>query len=148
MKIPTHNFNRLAPPPAAKKPKENKPTPFSLCLTFEERAQLEHDAADMALGAYICERLLGEDAAPRKTRGKAPVKDYEALGRVLGALGSSRLSSNLNQLAKVVNTGSLPVTPETEAELREACAAVLVMREELLMALGRGVYRDEPGSEP
>jgi len=149
MKIPTHNFNRLAPPSAAtKKPKEAKPTPFSLRLTFEERAQLEQDAADMSLGAYIRERLFGEDAAPRKTRGKAPVKDYEALGRVLAALGSSRLSSNLNQLAKAVNTGSLPVTPETEAELREACAAVLVMREELLMALGRGTYRDEHGCEP
>ena len=99
MKIPTHNFNRLAPPSTAKKPKETKLTPFSLRLTFEERAQLEQDAADMALGAYIRERLFGEDVAPRKTRGKAPVKDYEALGRVLGALGSSRLSSNLNQLA-------------------------------------------------
>ena len=54
----------------------------------------------------------------------------------------------MNLLAKAVNTGSLPVTPETEAELREACAAVLVMREELLMALGRGIYRDEPGSKP
>lgn len=148
MKIPTHNFNRLAPPLAAKKAKENKPTPFSLRLTFEERAQLEQDAADMSLGAYIRERLFGEDAAPRKTRSKTPVKDYEALGRVLASLGSSRLSSNLNQLVKAVNTGSLPVTPETEAELREACAAVLVMREELLMALGRGIYRDEPGSAP
>lgn len=40
------------------------------------------------------------------------------------------------------------MTPETAAELREACAVVLVMREELVMALGRGVYRIEPGSEP
>ncbi|MCF8466224.1 MAG: hypothetical protein K9G33_02380, partial [Sneathiella sp.] len=85
----------------------------------------------------------GDDVAQRKTRGKFPVKDHEALGRVLGALGSSRLSSNLNQLAKAANTGSLPVTPDTEAELREACAAVLVMREELLMALGHS-----PGREP
>jgi hypothetical protein len=29
-----------------------KPSPFSLCLTFEARAALEQDAADMPLGAY------------------------------------------------------------------------------------------------
>jgi len=137
----SHEFSGLAATQKTKKPNEQKkPTPFSLRLSFEERARLERDAAGMSLGAYIRERLFGEDAAPRKTRGKFPVKDHEALGRVLAALGSSRLSSNLNQLAKAVNTGSLPVTPETEEDLREACAAVLVMREELLNALGR-----EPG---
>lgn len=35
-------------------------------------------------------------------------------------MGRSRLSSNLNQLAYAVNIGSLPVTPETEAELLAA----------------------------
>ena len=47
--------------------------PFSLRLTFEERAKLERDAAGMALGAYIRSRLLDpETVAPRK-RGKFPV---------------------------------------------------------------------------
>jgi hypothetical protein len=67
-----------------------KPTPFSLRLSFDERARLEQDASGMALGAYIRERLFGDDAAPRKTRGHFPVKDYAALGRVLAALGSPR----------------------------------------------------------
>ena len=31
--------------------------PFSLRLTFEERAKLERDAAGMALGAYMRSRL-------------------------------------------------------------------------------------------
>lgn len=112
------------------------PPPFSLRLTFEERSKLERDAAGMALGAYIRERVLGEDAAPRKTRGKFPVKDHEALGRVLGQLGTSHLSNNVNQLAKAVNTGSLSVSPEIERDLQEACAAIRVMREELVRALG------------
>ena len=90
----------------------------------------------MALGAYIRDRLFGDDAAPRQTRGRFPVKDYAALGRVLAALGQSRLSNNLNQLAKAVNTGSLPVTPETEADLRQACKDVQAMRRDLLIALG------------
>ena len=134
------DFNNLAPDEAEKEKKY--PPPFSLRLTYEERARLEAEAGDQPLGAYIRERLLGEDAAPRKRRGNSPVKDKEALGRVMGALGASRLSSNLNQLAKAVNSGSLPVTPETEAELEEACRDVAAMRTDLLRALGKS-----PGTE-
>ena len=57
-------------------------------------------------------------------------------GRVLAALGQSRIASNLNQLAKAVNIGVLPVTPETEADMSEACAAVSAMRADLMRALG------------
>lgn len=114
--------------------------PFSLRLTFEERAKLEKQAAGMPLGAYIRKQVFGKDATPRKTRGKHPVKDHVALGRVLGALGQSRLSNNVNQLARAVNTGSLPVTPDTEQSIIEACEAIEEIRIELLKALG-----SEPG---
>ena len=40
------------------------PNPFSLRLTFDERATLEQDATGMALGAYVRERLFGDDVAP------------------------------------------------------------------------------------
>ncbi len=112
------------------------PPPFSLRLTFEERVQLDRAATGMSLGAYIRQQILGENAAPRKTRGKFPVKDHEALARVLGQLGTSHLSNNLNQLAKAANTGSLPVTPDVENELKAACSEIRSMREELLRALG------------
>ena len=112
------------------------PSPFSLRLTFEERAKLEQDAAGLSLGAYVRQRLFGKDVSPRHTRGKFPVKDHEALGRVLAALGASRISSNLNQLARAAHTGSLPITPETEEDLAEACAAIVAIREDLLRALG------------
>lgn len=46
-----------------------KPKPFSLRLSFDERARLEQDASGMALGAYIRERLFGENVAPRQTHG-------------------------------------------------------------------------------
>ncbi len=55
---------------------------------------------------------------------------------MLGALGRSRLSSNLNQLAKAVHSGSLPVTPETKQAILDACAAVQSMSGELIKALG------------
>jgi hypothetical protein len=51
-------------------------------------------------------------------------------------LGESRLANNLNQLAKSANTGSLPVTPETEKALREASAEIHQMRAMLMRALG------------
>ena len=111
-----HEFQRHA-----EKAEPKYPPPFSLRLTHEERARLLADAGRKPLSAYIRERLLGENDAPRKRQNNSPIKDHEALGRVLGALGRSRLASNLNQLAKAVNTGSLPVTPETEANLKEAC---------------------------
>lgn len=138
MTSPHHDFNKAA---SAKAPKY--PPPFSLRLTFEERARLERDAAGMSLGAYIRSRLFGVDVPPRRTRGKFPVKDQAALAKVLALLGASRLSQNLNQLARAVNIGALPVTPETDAELRDACRAVTEMRDELLRALGK-----MPGGAP
>ncbi|MFA5989412.1 MAG: plasmid mobilization relaxosome protein MobC [Sphingomonas sp.] len=109
--------------------------PFSLRLTFEERAKLERDAAGMALGAYIRSRLLDpETVAPRK-RGKFPVKDHQALAQLLGLLGQSRLANNVNQLARAANSGSLAVTPDTEEALMSATADINHMRQLLIQAL-------------
>lgn len=116
---------------------KKRDAPFSLRLTFEERAALEAAAGDMPLGAYIKAVLFGQDLQQVRQRSKRPVKDHEALGRVLAALGQSRLSNNLNQLARAVNTGTLPVHPETEADLRSACDDVAVLRALLLEALGK-----------
>lgn len=112
------------------------PAPFSLRLSAEERAQLELAAGGQPLGAFIRERLLGGDLVPRRTRGRYPVKDHVALAQVLGALGASRLANNLNQLAKAAHMGALPVSPDVEEELKEACAAVREIRARLLTALG------------
>lgn len=115
----------------------NRPsTPFSLRLTFEERAKLEQAAGDQTLSEYIRGRVFDQERRQPRRRRKAPVKDQQALGRVLGMLGEARLANNLNQLARAANTGSLPVTPDTERALRRACADVREMRNELIKALG------------
>ncbi len=121
--------------------KRPRTPPFSLRLSFEERARLEQEAADMALGAYIRARVFDDSRPPRRSRGKRPVKDYQELARLAAALGNSRLSSNVNQLARAVNSGSLPVTPETELALLEACADIAWMRIALMKALG--LYEDD-----
>jgi len=129
--ISRHDFNDLA-----KGERKKREAPFSLRLTFEERAKLEEAANGVPLGAYIKAVLFSQDLSKVRRRNTNPVTDHESLGRVLAALGGSRLSNNLNQLARAVNTGTLPVHPEIESELREACADIAAMRDELLRALG------------
>ncbi|WP_134682197.1 hypothetical protein [Paracoccus ravus] len=123
-----HNFNPIA--------KGKTPPPFSLRLSFEERAKLEEAANGVPLGAYIKAKLFEGDLPKVRRRGAKPLADHQALARVLAALGGSRLSQNLNQLARAVNTGTLPVHPETEEEIKQACQEVMAIRAELLRALG------------
>lgn len=131
-----------SPPPPEKphrKPEEREKSrhgaPFSLRLTKEERQALDALADGMPLGAWIKDALLARDIRPR-TRGRRPVKDREALAKLLGLLGQSRLSQNINQLAKAVHTGSLPVNADVHRALLEACAGIRAMRDALLSALG------------
>lgn len=103
--------------------------PLSVRFTEAEKAILRQRAGGGPLSAFIRAAALGSVPAGRT----APGRDRDALARLLGALGQSRVANNLNQLAKAANLGSLPVTPETEGDLRRACAE---MRQLLLEALG------------
>ena len=132
MTISRHNFNEIASKPAKK-----REAPFSLRLSFEEKAALKEMAGDVPLGAYI-KAVLFDEARSSVQRSKGAVRDDQAVGRALGQLGKSRLSQNLNQLAKSANMGALPVTPETESELKEACRAIQEMRDALMAALSDG----------
>ncbi len=114
---------------------KKRPAPFSLRLTFEQRAKLEAAAGGMSLASYIHDKLFGADSPASRRRGVNPVKDQQALSQVLGKLGQSGLSSNLNQLAKAANSGSLPVTPDTEAALIAAAAEIGEIRRLLIDAL-------------
>ncbi|MEW7986735.1 MAG: hypothetical protein AB2799_13160 [Candidatus Thiodiazotropha sp.] len=128
----------MSTPPTISNKNKKIASPFSLRLTFEERSALEKEAGSKPLGTYIRAQLFEGREAPRKvrTRTRKPLQDDRALARVLGELGKARLANNLNQLAKAVNTGSLPVTPDTEKAINEACRAVQDMRRQLMQALG------------
>ncbi|MEL6297324.1 MAG: hypothetical protein AAFQ45_02020 [Pseudomonadota bacterium] len=129
--------------------KDKKQTkPFSLRLTFDERAELDKAAAGMPVGEYIRERLFDGAEAPRRTRGKFPVQDHKELAQVLALLGQSRRASNMNQLAKAANSGSLPVTPDVEAELKRACEEIREIRAHLLKALGLQTASASPRAKP
>lgn len=120
--------------------------PFSMRLTRAQRRKLDADSAPLTAGEYVRSRLF-DNPTPLKRTSRRPVQDEQALVRVLGALGRSRLSSNLNQLAKAVHSGSLPVTPETEQAILEACSAVQNMSAELVKALGLPPERENPPSK-
>ncbi|MDF0665675.1 MAG: hypothetical protein P0119_06315 [Nitrospira sp.] len=61
------------------------PPPFSLRLTFEERARLEREAGDMPLGTYIRFKLSDKPASDRPTRkATRPAKDHQVPASVLG----------------------------------------------------------------
>jgi len=121
--------------PAAK-PKKKRPAPFCLRLSVEDRARLAMEAAGAPLGAYIKAKVLGDTQPIRTRRTGLAVEDRKALAQVLALLGRSHLASNLNQLARAVNIGTLPMTPETEAELFAALHDVRDLRRLLLAALG------------
>ena len=110
--------------------------PFSMRLTRAQRRKLGEDAGEQTVGEYVRSCLFENRTPLKRTFRRRPVQDEQALTKVLGALGRSRLSSNLNQLAKAVHSGSLPITPETEKAILEACAAIQSMNGELVKALG------------
>jgi hypothetical protein len=116
--------------------------PTSVRFSREERQRLEAEAGSLSVSSYIRHRLF-ETPTPRRAY-RRPVQDDKALGEVLGALGQSRIGSNLNQLAKAVHSGSLPVTPETEAAILAACASVQQMSGQLVKALGLPEEKDTP----
>ena len=121
-----------APSPAQK---TKQTYPFSIRLTNQQRRRLEKDAKGRPLGVHM-RSLVFEDDGSLRSRNARPVADAEALAKALGMLGQSRISSNLNQLAKAANTGVLPVTPEVCREVIQACEYVSELRLLLIRALG------------
>lgn len=108
--------------------------PFSIRLTPAERESLEVRAGGQPLGTYVRSVLLGDGAKKRRATRK-PHLDDQKVSALLAGLGQSRLSSNLNQLAKSANMGTLDVDEDVRLQLQQACAAVVAMREALLIAL-------------
>ncbi len=110
--------------------------PVSVRFIEYERAELERKAGDLTLSAYVRSRCIGDEAPAHRAKGKRPIKDFEALGRVLGALGHSQLSNNLNQLARAVNSGTLGLPHDTEAAIGDAADDIAFIRSSLIEALG------------
>jgi hypothetical protein len=99
-------------------------------LAADERATLDAAAekAGLTTSSYARQAMLGAPA-PRQVR-RPPVERQE-LARLLAELG--KVGSNLNQLAKAVNSGIVPYGNEIEAAL----VGLRDVRGAILKALGR-----------
>jgi len=121
-----------AKPPVKKR--RNRPAPFSVRLSAEERERLETEAAGQPLGGYIREKLLGRGNLS-KTR-RQPRTDYALLAQILGILGKSDLASALCLLAAMAESGDLDLADDDQDAIQEACADVREIRVLLIQALG------------
>ena len=119
--------------------------PFCIRLSDIERSTLENAANGIHLSKYIKSVLFDRELPQVKRRNTTPVKDHQKLAKLLAELGKSRIASNLNQLAKAANSGSLPVTPDVLKALNDAAQAILSMRFMLMQALG---LKRETNSNP
>lgn len=120
----------------SKKEQEKRIYPFSIRLTFGERAILEQSAGHMPLGAFIRKKVLDgmtEERKRKTKRPRRPIKDDVAMAMLLAELGNAKLANNLNQLAKAANEGSLLITPDTEQAIRDAYTEILWMRRTLVV---------------
>ncbi|PCJ99996.1 MAG: hypothetical protein COA45_04060 [Zetaproteobacteria bacterium] len=113
-------------------PKKKYPAPFSLRLSKTERKALKELANGQPLGQFIRDAIFKHGKRPRKSQKTDP----KQVAKLLGALGQSRISSNINQLAKAANSGSLPVNDEINKALNEAVNAIQWMRKTLIKSMG------------
>lgn len=119
--------------------KKNRPPPFSIRFSIEERAQLNRDAGTLSLSAYVRQKLFGDAVTPRKPRyrkkQRQPNIDHEILAQLLGVLGQSELATSMIALALAAQSGALPVTPELSEKLDQSCGDIREMRVALIIAL-------------
>lgn len=94
-------------------------------LTDEERTVIEEGAEAMGLsiGAFIRKRAIGE--AGERYR-KRPPADRAELTRLLAQLG--KIGSNLNQMARRMNSGERIGAPHLDRALEAAAGALEAVR--------------------
>ena len=130
----TKSFNQVSGH-KKKRVKEKATKRLYIRLTESERAQLDSLAGNQTVSAYVREKALGEHVQKRRTSRKPQMQDIQHAS-LLAALGESRLSANVNQLAKQANMGTIDCTENVQQQLEDASRAIIAMRDALLMALG------------
>jgi len=120
------------PAPSRGRPRvpDPKTVPISVRCTAKDHAVIKEAAAKAGytVGPYLRNLALGSPG-PRSVR--RPSVEKEELGRLLGHIG--KLGSNVNQIARAVNTTrNLP----SWSELAEIRHEVSRMRDALMKALG------------
>lgn len=127
-------------------PLRRRPAPLSIRLSESERRTLETRAGGLPVSTYVKHVIFAQGAPAFRRRPRTVSVDQELAGRLLAALGASRMASNLSQIAKHANLGNLFFDEETKADIRQACDNIREMRTLLMGALGKEEGKDRPES--
>ena len=117
--------------------KNNKTKHIPFRVSEDDYARLLAAAGDMPVSAYIRARLFDEDMKAARKNNKTPQAEQKILVSMLSELGKSRLSQNINQIAKAVNCGMVLMPDEAITVLADAQTEIKVLRTALLSALGK-----------
>ena len=113
---------------------------LSVPLTPEQMADLARRAGRAPLSAFARAQLFpandNQPAPSVRTRGAAPVRDDAALAEVLAKLGKTDLGVAFREMAQLARHGALPLTPETESYIQQACRDIADIKMLLMKALG------------
>lgn len=109
---------------------------ISLRLTTEEHEQLQAWSDGSSISSYVRGCIFNRTKESRRRTRHSPVKDHEPLAEILGRLGQTRISNNLNQIARHANMGTLPLDPDVEQDIKIACAEIAWIKVRLIEALG------------
>ena len=126
--------------------KRQRSRQYSVRFTDAEAAELEHKASDagLSVASYLRAASLG-DAGPRAAR--RPPVEREQLVLLSGLVG--KLGSNVNQIARALNSGDAP--DGLSDDIKAAAVEVAEMRATIREALGwKPTEQDRPNgqSEP
>jgi len=108
------------------------PPIYSIRFSWPQRAELDRLTQGQSWAAYIKGVVFSGKLAHRAKKGSY---DYKTLAKLLAALGKSRIASNINQLARAANSGSLPVNEDVVKALMEATRAIEWMKRTLIKGM-------------
>lgn len=120
------------------RPKQSSRVILSIPLTLDLKAELERRAGRQPVSAYARGVLFpANDNTPRKPSVPRHSRmDRRDMAAVLARVGAMQASASLQELARLGRLGALPMTPEVEAALLQACADIAAIRTILMKALG------------
>ncbi|MCP1469859.1 hypothetical protein J3E64_001541 [Sphingobium sp. OAS761] len=107
-------------------PKRIRPAPKSVRVEPEKWSRWTAAAAGMPMNAFIIACVDYCIGLPSLIASKILTDDdHRALTKAHAALGAGRIPNNLNQIAKALNEQALIMSPDVEADLKEACGYVI-----------------------
>jgi hypothetical protein len=118
-------------PLAAKKRADKMPT-LTIRLTNdqEDKIKKEAEAFGYTKGSLVKSKLFKDNFTPRKV----PRPDQKELAKIVAQLG--KLGSNINQIAKALNSGKIPPNAELILGLKSAQIGLEKIGEDVKETLG------------